>query len=174
MSSNPLAGSRLAKQMLEHVAGLHDGTTVKLVTGPPHTYVSGQRDELNLALEAMHYAVDGWRFELRAEPSPWTQYLARTLRVTLTTAHSDDPTQTIYVTHVFQVPPTDLVYSLDTGDTEFWQRWLLDRIFDVHRHEAMENLWFNGTRPFYPAHGPGSNPYMVTRHHTVTRSDQHD
>lgn len=167
MSSNPLAGSRLAKQMLEHVAGLHDGMFVKLVTGPPDTHGSSSRyDELDQVLATMHYAVDGWRFELRAEPAVWTQDLTRTLRVTLTTAHSDDPSQTIHVTHVFAVPSTDLVPHAAAGDaTAFWARWLLDRILAVQRHEAMENLWFGDERPFYPEHGGGSDPYRVTYHH---------
>lgn len=162
MSSNP----RLAKQMLErHMAGLHDDTFVKLVTGPPHTHVSGLRDELDQVLATMRYAVDGWRFELHAEPAMWTQGLARTLRVTLTTANSDDPSQTIHVTHIFAVPPADLAARTIGGATAFWARWLLDRILDVQCHEAMENLWFDDERPFYPEHGSGSSPYRVTYHH---------
>jgi hypothetical protein len=79
------------------------------------------------------------------------QYLSLTLRV----PDSGDPEKVIAVTHVFTVPPPEYA-----GD---WDRWLLECVLAVHRHEAMEEFAVHGVREFYPAHGDEGDPYEVVR-----------
>lgn len=78
------------------------------------------------------------------------------LHVELRTPDSGDTQRMITVEHVFWVPhPT---YASE------WDRWLLERILDVERHEAMELFEVDGKRPFYPQHGPEGRLYEVVRH----------
>lgn len=79
------------------------------------------------------------------------QYLAVTIRV----PDSGNPDKVITVTHVFTVPPPDYA-----GE---WDRWVLECVFAVHRHEAMEEFAVNGVKEFYPAHGDEGDPYEVVR-----------
>lgn len=46
-------------------------------------------------------------------------------------------------------------------DAETWARWVLEQVFLVERHEAMEFLKLDGVAPFFPEHGPGRDPYAV-------------
>jgi len=55
--------------------------------------------------------------------------------------------------HTFAVPPEDVAVP--------WPRWLLDRVLDVERHEAMEFFAIGDARPFYPEHGPDADLYSV-------------
>lgn len=68
-----------------------------------------------------------------------------TLIIGLKTPDSDDPSRTIAVAHRFAVPPAHIPVP--------WERWILERILDVERHEAMEYFEIDGDRPFYPWHG---------------------
>jgi hypothetical protein len=79
-----------------------------------------------------------------------------TLLIEVRTADSDTG-QTVLITHPFTVPP----WPMAEGAT--WARWLLDRIIDVERHEAMEFYQLAGHRPFPPAHGPGVNSYTIPK-----------
>lgn len=79
------------------------------------------------------------------------QYLGVTLRV----PDSANPEKTITVTHVFTVPPPEFA-----GD---WDRWVLECVFAVHKHEAMEEFAVHGIKEFYPAHGDEGDPYEVAR-----------
>ena len=63
----------------------------------------------------------------------------------------------VRITHPFGYPG-DRVLS---GDRPAVERWVFDRIMDVHRHEAMENFRVGEHRPFYPEHGPGARLYEV-------------
>ena len=115
-----------------------------------------------------------WEFALSQNPagngSPWAvrsgmtlgsggwqvvlfppQYLSVTLRV----PDSGDKDKEITVTHVFTVPPPEYA-----GD---WDRWVLECVFAVHKHEAMEEFAVHGIKEFYPAHGDEGDPYEVTR-----------
>lgn len=117
-----------------------------------------------------------WEFALTQDPaayvSPWLvrsgaalgstsgswqvvlfppQYLAVTLRV----PDSGDKDKVVTVTHVFTVPPPEYA-----GD---WDRWVLECVFAVHKHEAMEEFAVHGIKEFYPAHGDEGDPYEVTR-----------
>jgi hypothetical protein len=46
-------------------------------------------------------------------------------------------------------------------DHRFWRRWLLECIFLVEKHEAMEHFEQDGFKTFYPAHGPGQPLYTI-------------
>lgn len=46
-------------------------------------------------------------------------------------------------------------------DRRSWQRWLLEQLFLVERHEACEFFDIGGERPYAPSHGPGNDPYIV-------------
>lgn len=60
------------------------------------------------------------------------------------------------VSHSFTIPP---IFEQRAIEPEQLLRWLFDRIVDVERHEAGEFFTINECRPFYPEHGPNSNPY---------------
>jgi hypothetical protein len=64
----------------------------------------------------------------------------------------------IPVQHLFHVPDAEYPGA--------WDLWLLERIADVERHERCEMFQVNGTRPFYPDHGPDADLYAVHRRMT--------
>lgn len=78
---------------------------------------------------------------------------------TLDSTDTGEPRRYFITEHLFAVP--DPVYI---GYPMAWDRWLLERVFDVEHHEAMEFFTVAGKRPFYPAHGPGAPLYEVIRH----------
>lgn len=61
------------------------------------------------------------------------------------------------VIHYFPVPAA-------TFNRTSWQRWLLDRLLDIQRHEVCEGLLFDEQRPFAPTHGPGDDPYIIVQY----------
>jgi len=64
----------------------------------------------------------------------------------------------ISLEHLFPVPDEPAVP---------WQRWLLDRILDVERHEACEFFALGEERPFYPEHGPDARLYDIIEREPV-------
>ncbi len=42
-----------------------------------------------------------------------------------------------------------------------WQRWLLDRLLEVKRHEACEFFQINGERVYAPHHSEDEDPYTI-------------
>lgn len=97
----------------------------------------------------------GWEFELRdmvRDIEPVSEGL--TLNITVTAPDSYRMDRMTRVRHSFAVPPA-------TYDERSWRRWLLERILDVHRHEACEGFTVNGIKPYAPSHGPGNDPYMI-------------
>lgn len=58
-----------------------------------------------------------------------------------------------YVTHTFPIPEMLVEDSME--------RWLLDRIIDVEKHEAMEFFTVDGHRRFEPDHDLFADPYAV-------------
>lgn len=67
--------------------------------------------------------------------------------------------ETYRVWHYMLVPPA-------AYDRRSWQRWLLDQILLIERHEACEFFQVAGERPYAPHHGPGNDPYIVFDHGT--------
>ena len=58
------------------------------------------------------------------------------------------------VAHVFHIP----VEPMDQKELE---RYVLDRILDVDRHEAMENFKIGGFAPFFPDHDHVEKLYAI-------------
>jgi hypothetical protein len=63
--------------------------------------------------------------------------------------------RTFWVQHVFTIPHESVRIELD--------RFLLDCIIDVERHEAMEFFKIDGKAPFFPDHTPEGNAYAIVR-----------
>lgn len=70
-----------------------------------------------------------------------------------------DVEKTLRVVHFFPVPPA-------AYDRRSWQRWLLDQLLLVERHECCEFFQIDGERPYAPHHGPGNDPYIIFDHGT--------
>jgi hypothetical protein len=128
------------------------GWRFRLTEGPTFNLGAGQISSDattgNYATTATTILVDG------LEP-------VRRLLIEVEAPDSDDPSRMLRVTHTFPVPWGALAFD---GPPAWWRRWLLDRIFDVERHEAMEFFRLDNDRVFYPDHGPGMNPYAVVDH----------
>lgn len=67
--------------------------------------------------------------------------------------------ETYRVHHYMPVPPA-------AYDRRSWQRWLLEQLLLVERHEACEFFAIGGEHPYAPHHGPGNDPYIVFDHGT--------
>jgi len=124
----------------------------------------------------------GWRFALVNGPSigsggitgeatpsttatwttAWTFGVPATLVISAQVPDSDNPAETGQFTHYFPIYPCVV-------DDAFWRRWLIERILDVERHEAMEAFWIGDQRPFYPGHGPDGRLYDI-----VDNTEAHD
>ena len=83
-----------------------------------------------------------------------------TLVVTIITPDAYHPETKRGVNHFFPVPPA-------AYDTRSWQRWLLEQILLVERHEACEFFQIGAGRPYAPSHGPGNDPYLIREIGTV-------
>lgn len=115
-----------------------------------------------LVLRARAYP--DWSFRL--EEGTYDDGQVTQLRLIITVNHHDSYHPDRPRTTQFCYPVPGVTY-----DRQSWQRWILDRIADVHVHEDGEALGFaytrpmaNGAmvrvveRPFAPFHGPGSDP----------------
>ena len=60
----------------------------------------------------------------------------------------------MWVRHLFPVPAA--AFNRDS-----WMNWMLERCFDVQRHEACEFFMIDGVRVFAPHHSEGEDPYIV-------------
>jgi hypothetical protein len=106
-------------------------------------------DEALLAMVTDLKYKPGW-FIWLARPSLATLWLG----IRFETSDSQYPEEIWPGLHYFDVPP-----SPPEGG---WQRWLIDRIMDVERHEAMEFFQIGEQRPFYPDHnGPASECFEI-------------
>jgi hypothetical protein len=100
---------------------------------------------------------DGWTFRLEHIQRPTEQYAGSeglTLRIRADVPNSVKPGEMTYVEHWMAVPPT-------SWNRETWVRWVLDQIILVETHEAMEFYAVAGKKPYFPAHGPGRDPYAI-------------
>lgn len=48
-------------------------------------------------------------------------------------------------------------------DEDSWIGWVLEQVHLVEQHEMLEFFKIDGSAPFFPGHGPGRNPYGVSR-----------
>lgn len=100
---------------------------------------------------------DGWTLRLAYIDRPTEHYAGSqglTLIIASTVPDSVRPGQTVDVEHWLAVPPT-------SWERAAWVRWVLDQIILVETHEAMEFYAINGKKPYFPAHGPGRDPYAI-------------
>lgn len=102
----------------------------------------------------------GWRFSLEdIDRGQGSRGL--TLIINRRGPDSYHPQRDISVNHYMIVPAAGY-------DRRSWQRWLLDQILLVERHEACEFFVLHDspgsehvTHPYAPSHGPGNDPYLV-------------
>jgi hypothetical protein len=110
---------------------------------------------LHELVDALTYKA-GWVFTIehvdRGQGSEGT-----TLCILITTPDSYAPERLRRVMHYMPVPPASY-------DKRSWQRWLLEQILLVERHEACEFFQVDGRRPYAPHHGPGNDPYIIFEH----------
>ena len=98
----------------------------------------------------------GWTFELwdgerHGEHYIGSSGLTLSIRAQVENSVSGDTTG---VHHIMPIPPA-------TWDRRTWERWVLDQILLVERHEAMEFYRVGSRTPFFPSHGAGSDPYEI-------------
>lgn len=128
--------------------------------GPPHA-----ADALAAVVSSVTYK-PGWRLWLADMDRP-TEHYAGSSGLTLCIA-ADVPDSTkvdgdwiprdgrTNVEHWFHIPPV-------SWKRPAWERWVLDCLLLVERHEAMEFFRVDGEAVFFPAHGSGANPYEIAR-----------
>lgn len=95
----------------------------------------------------------GWRFTLEGTDRGQGS-TGLTLCILIHTPDSYHPEKHREVMHFFIVPAA-------AYDRQSWQRWLLEQILLVERHEACEFFQVDCERPYAPNHGPGRDPYIV-------------
>lgn len=75
----------------------------------------------------------------------------------------------VSLTHDSHHPERGLVYRVHhyvivppaTFNRASWQRWLLEQLLLIERHEAAEFFRIDGEQPYAPTHGPGDDPYVI-------------
>lgn len=97
----------------------------------------------------------GWTFELR-EIDRGQGCQGLTLLIGAQLVDSSNPGQTVGVMHLMPVLPA-------AYDEASWTGWVLEQIQLVEQHETLEFFQVDGQAPFFPGHGPGRNPYGVSR-----------
>lgn len=116
---------------------------------------------------------EGWSFTIKAEGGSYVALVIHLDTVDSRYPPSAGMTVRILVDHYFQVP----WFTMSRKQLE---RWVLDNIMLVHRHEAMENfkvydpMQMCEVAPFYPEHAEPDdpptrvvNPYRIERTHEV-------
>lgn len=101
---------------------------------------------------------EGWQLSLDYIDRPTEHFAGSkglTLRIMAVVPDSVRPGQTTNVEHWMAVPPTS--WARDA-----WVRWVLDQLILVETHEAMEFYTVAGKKPYFPAHGPGRDPYEIS------------
>ena len=94
-----------------------------------------------------------WSFELK-DCGRHAGAHGLTLVVSVETVDAYRPGVPYTVTHYLWVPP-------ESYDRAGWQRWLLDQVLLVDRHELMEGFMIGKRHVFAPGHGGGHSPYHV-------------
>jgi hypothetical protein len=55
-------------------------------------------------------------------------------------------------------------------DETSWTRWVLEQILLVEKHECMEFFRKDGEQVYFPAHGPGDDPYAMVEIRTFEQA----
>lgn len=113
-------------------------------------YAPGVLDTLRSVVKRTRYK-PGWSFDFKASAGDGPVSLV----IEVETIHSETG-EPFPVAHHMPIPP--IPYS-----AEEWERWVLEQILLVERHEACEFFEVGGQRPFYPEHGEGAQPYKIER-----------
>lgn len=95
----------------------------------------------------------GWTFTLD-EISRGQGCEGLTLLIRAPVVDSFNPTSTVEVCHLMQVPAAAF-------NERSWRRWILDCIQCVEQHETLEWYRVDGDQPYFPVHGPGQCPYPI-------------
>lgn len=95
-----------------------------------------------------------WQFQLVGNYDRGQGSKGLTLLIYVTTPDSlarygESP---IRVLHLMPVPPAGY-------NRKNWQRWLIEQVILVERHETMEFFKIDGRAPYFPNHGDGNDPY---------------
>lgn len=117
-----------------------------------NTQTAPYPDDLASLVSHLTYKA-GWEFDLNSLDRGQGS-VGLTLCIRIETPDSYHPERLRAVMHYFPVPPAAYV----TGS---WQRWLLEQVLMVERHEAMEFFTVDGVKPYAPNHGPGQDPYSI-------------
>lgn len=97
----------------------------------------------------------GWTFQLQ-EIDRGQGCQGLTLLIGATLVDSSNPGAMVGVLHLMPVAPA-------AYDEASWVGWLFEQIQLVEQHEALEFFQVDGEAPLFPGHGPGRNPYGVSR-----------
>lgn len=100
-----------------------------------------------LALHEVEYK-PGWRIGTLLHPG------GPMLTITVETTDSETGHPAL-INHNFPCPPLRAIRGQDV------RRWILERVIDVERHEAMEIFLVDGAAPYFPEHGPGARSYQI-------------
>lgn len=95
----------------------------------------------------------GWEFSI-VSYGGFSSALA--LKIRVPTVDSSDGLSPFLADHTLPIPPA-------YWDQAEWERWLLEQILLVERHEACEFFTIGDERPFFPMHGLEGSPYEVRR-----------
>jgi hypothetical protein len=125
---------------------------------PSMSQTAPDPEPLRYLVDRLSYK-DGWDFSL-ADADRGQGSKGLTLVIRLTGPDSYHPERTISVLHYMIVPPA-------AYDGRAWQRWLLEQILLVERHEACEFFQISGEHRYAPNHGPGRDPYTILELGTV-------
>lgn len=102
----------------------------------------------------------GWKFKLsHVDRGQGSNGLTLSVITLGYNTYHIDYGETYSVIHYMPVPPASY-------NRQSWQRWLLDQILSIERHEACEFFQIGDERPYGPHHGPGNDPYIVFDHGT--------
>lgn len=115
--------------------------------------------ELADLVDALRYR-PGWTFALAdVDRGQGSQGLTLDIVTCGYNSYHPDRGETYQVHHYMPVPPASY-------NRQSWQRWLLDQLLLVERHEACEFFALEVDdhleRPYAPNHGPGWDPYIIT------------
>jgi hypothetical protein len=115
-------------------------------------------DELAALVKSLKYK-PRWEFALK-DRDRGQGSKGLTLAIYIEEPDTYRPEEMMSVVHYMPVPPA-------AYDRRSWQRWLLEQVLLVERHEACEFFQIDGARPYAPNHAPGNDPYIVFDHATA-------
>lgn len=105
----------------------------------------------------------GWKLELQEiDREQGSQGL--TLCISAEVPDATRPGETVGFLHLMPVFPAAF-------NERAWTRWVMEQLLLVERHEALEFFKLDGEAIYFPAHGPGDDPYTVME--VRTREEAH-